>query len=129
MGGAWPTSGQQLGDVHALVAHALDVLDHVQQRGDHAEVGGDGRLQGQQRQDPLLDLEVAPVDAVVVVDDDRRELDVLVLHGLERAIERAHDEVEPSEGLGLEVARAPRGRLPLRPSGMAGVRYPNRPLT
>src|SRR3954454_4837933 len=75
---------QHLGDVDALVAHALDVLDHVQQRGDHAQVRGDGRLQRQQRQDALLDLEIAPVDAVVVEDDDRGELDVLVLQGLQR---------------------------------------------
>ena len=52
-----------------------------------AQVGRDGRLQGQQREDPLLDLEIAPVDAVVVVDDDRRQLDVLVLERLERAVE------------------------------------------
>ena len=79
----------QLGDVHALVAHALDVLDHVQQRGDEPQVAGHRRLQRQQRQDPLVDLQVAAVDAVVVGDDDRRELDVLVLERLERAVELA----------------------------------------
>ena len=33
---------QQLADVHALVAHPLDAHDHVQQRGDEAQVAGDG---------------------------------------------------------------------------------------
>ena len=80
------------------------MLDHVQQRRDHAQVGRDGRLQGQQGQDPLLDLQIAPVDAVVVVDDDRRQLDVLVLQSLERPIHRLDDEVDPAEGLDLEVA-------------------------
>ena len=60
----------QLGDVHALVAHPLDVLDHVQQRGDEAQVAGHGRLERQQREDPLVDLQVAPVDAVVVGDHE-----------------------------------------------------------
>ena len=96
---------EHLGDVHALVAHALDVLDHVQQRGDDAEVGRDGRLQRQQGENPLLDLQVAPVDAVVVVDDDRGELDVLVLERLERAVERGDDEVDPAERLLFEGAK------------------------
>ena len=69
-----------------------------------AQVGRDGRLQGQQGEDPLLDLQIAPVDAVVVMDDDRRELDVLVLERLERAVERRDDEVDPAERLHLEVA-------------------------
>ena len=83
-----PRQRDQLGDVHALVAHALDVLDDVQQRGDDPQVAGDGRLQREQREDPLVDLEVAAVDAVVVGDDDRRELDVLVLERLDHAVDR-----------------------------------------
>ena len=112
----------QLGDVHALVAHALDVLDHVQQRGDEPQVAGHRRLAGEQRQDALVDLEVAAVDAVVVGDDDRGELDVLVLERLERAVELLDDQVEPAERLrprarcssSLEVlaCRAPAIALP-----------------
>ena len=70
-----------------------------------AQVAGHGRLQRQQRQDALVDLQVAPVDAVVVVDDDRRQLDVLVLERLERAVERRDDEVERPERLLLELAQ------------------------
>ena len=80
--------------VHALVAHALDVLDHVQQRRDEPQVAGDRRLQREQRQDALVDLEVAAVEAVVVGDDHRRQLDVLVLERLEHAVELVDDQVE-----------------------------------
>ena len=66
-GGSWPTSGMHLGDVHALVAHPLGVLDHVQQRRDGPQVAGHRRLQREQREDPLVDLEEAAVDPVVVV--------------------------------------------------------------
>ena len=38
-GGSWPAIGISLADVHALVAHPLDVLHHVQQRRDQAQVG------------------------------------------------------------------------------------------
>jgi hypothetical protein len=93
---------QQLGDVHALVPHALGGLDDVQQRRDRAQVAGHGRLQREQGEDPLVDLEVAPVDAVVVGDHDRRELDVLVAQGLEHAVEGRDDHVEGAERLDLE---------------------------
>jgi hypothetical protein len=46
----------ELGDVHALVAHPLHVLDDVQERRDEPQVARDGRLQGEQRQHPLVDL-------------------------------------------------------------------------
>src|SRR5688500_3570979 len=72
---AWPCS-----------SNAFHVLDHVQERGDDPQIARDRRLQGQQRENPLLDLQIAPVDAVVVMDDDRRELDVLMLERLERAV-------------------------------------------
>ena len=96
---------QHLGDVHALVAHPLGVLDHVQQRRDGPQVAGHRRLQRQQREDPLVDLEEAAVDAVVVVDHDRGQLDVLVLERLQRAVERVDDEVERAERLLLEAAQ------------------------
>ena len=91
--------------VHALVAHPLDVLDQVQQRGDEPQVAGDRSLQGEQRQDPLVHLEVAAVEAVVVVDDDRGQLDVLVLERLQRAVELLDDEVDAAEGGGLQLAQ------------------------
>ena len=98
-----PGEGDQLGDVHALVAHPLDVLDHVQQRGDQPQVSGDRRLQGEQREDPLVDLQVAPVDAVVVGDHHLRELDVLVLERLEHAVELLDDQVKAAQRVGFEL--------------------------
>ena len=48
---------------------------------------------------------IAAVDPVVVLHDDRRQLDVLVLERLERAVERVHDQVERAERLHLEPAQ------------------------
>ncbi len=93
----------ELGDVDALVAHALDVLHDVQECGHDAQVAGDGGLQREQGEDALVDLQVAPVDAVVVGDHHGRELDVLVLERLEHAVELLDDEVEAAEGAGLEL--------------------------
>ncbi len=95
----------QLGDVHALVAHALDVLDHVQQRRDEAQVARDRRLQREQREDALVHLQVASVDAVVVGDHHLRELHVLVVQRLEHAVELLDDQVEAAERVGLELAQ------------------------
>ena len=52
-----------------------------------------------------MDLEVAPVDAVVVGDDQAGELHVLVLERLQRAVERLHHHVQSLERLLLEVAQ------------------------
>ena len=93
----------QLGDVHALIAHPLDVHDHVQQRGDQAQVARDGRLQREQREDALVDLQVAPVDAVVVGDHHLRELDVLVVERLQHAVELLDDQVQAAERVLFEL--------------------------
>ena len=100
---------QHLGDVHALVAHALGVLDHVQQRRDDAQVARDRRLQREQREDPLVDLEVAAVDPVVVGDHDRRELDVAVVERLQRAVERRRRPGRARRAPAPRAARAPPG--------------------
>ena len=94
----------ELGDRHALVAHALDVLDEVQQRRDQPQVARHRRLARQQREDALMDLEIAAVEAVVVHDDHRGELDVLVLERLEHAVELLEDHVDPAERGLLEAA-------------------------
>ena len=52
-----------------------------------------------------MDLQVAAVDAVVVVDHDRRQLDVLVAERLERAVERLDHQVERAQRLFLEPAQ------------------------
>ena len=100
-----PHQRHDLGDVHALVAHALGVLDHVQQRRDGPQVAGHRRLQRQQRQDPLVHLQEPAVEPVVVLHDDRRQLDVLVLERLQRAVERRDHEVERAQRLHLQGAQ------------------------
>ena len=77
----------------------------MQQRGDQAQVAGHGRLQREQREDPLVHLQVAPVDAVVVGDHHLRELDVLVVQRLEHAVELLDDQVQAAERVGLELAQ------------------------
>ena len=76
---------------------------HVQQRRDDPQVGRDRCLAREQRQDPLVDLQVAPVDPVVVGDDHPGQLDVLVGDRLERAVELRDDDVHPPERLLLEL--------------------------
>ena len=75
----------------------------MQQRRHEPQVAGDRRLQREQRQHALMDLEVAAVDAVVVGDDDRRQLGVAVRERLERAVEDPDDHVEPAQRLLLEA--------------------------
>jgi hypothetical protein len=50
-----------------------------------------------------MDLEVAAVDAVVVGDHHARQLDVLVLDALERAVKSAGHELEASERVLLQL--------------------------
>src|SRR6185295_12256747 len=59
---------------------------------------------------------------VVVQDHDRGELDVLVVQGLHRAVERADDEVERAEGLRLE-------RLQFLLEVLPSAGHPNLPVT
>ena len=49
-----------------------------------------------------MDLEVAAVEAVVVHDHHRGELDVLVLESLEHAVELLEDHVDPAQRRFLE---------------------------
>jgi hypothetical protein len=104
-GGLIAGEGDELGDVDALVAHALDVLHHVQEGRHDAQIAGDGGLEGEQGEDPLVDLEIAPVDAIVVGDHHLGELDILVLERLEHAVELLDDKVEPAERALLELAQ------------------------
>ena len=60
----------------------------MQQRRDQPQVARDRRLAREQAQDPLVDLEVAAVDAVVVLDHHRGQLGVAVDDGLDRLVER-----------------------------------------
>ena len=93
---------QELGDVDALVPHALDVLDHLEKGRDHPEVARDGRLACQQREHTLVHLEVATIQPVVVLDHELGQLDVGVLDRLGDTVERLRYEVERAERLLLE---------------------------
>ena len=97
----------------------------MQQRRHDPQVAGHRRLQREQREDPLVDLQVAAVEPVVVGDDDRGELDVLVLERLQRAVQRRHDHVERAERLLLERAQLV---LEAEPVGLAR-HQPNLPVT
>ena len=50
-----------------------------------------------------MHLEITAVDPVVVRDHHARELHVLVLNALERAVESGDDELEPAERMLLEL--------------------------
>ena len=86
----------------------------MQQRRQQPQVVGGRRLAREQRQHALMDLEVAPVDPVVVGDDHAGQLDVLVVDRLERAVELGDDQVEAAERLLLE-------RLEVGPEAVAYV--------
>ena len=92
----------QLGDVDALIAHPLGVLDQMQQRGYEPQVAGNRSLQCEQRQDPLMDLEVAAVNPVVVIDHEGRQLNVLVLERFHHAVDLLDNEVKRAERLLFE---------------------------
>ena len=100
------------------------MLDQVQQRRDQPQVAGNRRLPGEQREDALVDLEIAPVEAVVVEDHDRGELDVLVLERLEHAVELLDDHVDPAERGLLEPAQ-----LLLEVLAPLAAHQPNFPVT
>ena len=88
-GGSSPVSGTALAMFTREVAHALDVVVGREQRRDQAQVAGDRRLQRDQVQQALVDVEVAAVDLVVGLDHHAGELDVLVEHRLDSAVGHA----------------------------------------
>ena len=96
----------------------------MQERRDQAQVGGNGRLRGQQGQNRLVDLQVATVDHVVVRDDQLGELGVAMLDRLDGAVELVDDEVEAPESPRLQLLE-----LLVIFSASAASAQPNRPLT
>ena len=62
-----------------------------------------GRLAGEQREDRLVDLEVASVDPIVVGDHQLCELDVLMGQRLERPVQLLDHEVEAGERVRFEL--------------------------
>ena len=72
-------------------------LIDVQQRRDEPQIAGDRRLQREQREDALVDLQVAAVDRSSSAMTICGELDVLVLERLHRAVELVDDQVKAAE--------------------------------
>ena len=102
----------------------------MQQRRDDPQIAGDRRLAGQQRQDPLVDLQIATVDPVVVGDDHPGQLDVLVADRLQRAVELLEHQVHPAERLALELLQCFAELVTCLLHGLAGLlHYPNLPVT
>ena len=90
--------------IHALVAHALDVLMTCSGAATTRRSPATGRLEGEQREDALMDLEVAAVEPGVVGDDElARGSMSSVLERLQHAVELLDDEVEPAERRGLQL--------------------------
>ena len=72
-----------------------------------------------------MDLEVPSVEPVIVLHDDRGELDVVVLERLQRAIQRREHHVERTERLVLQGAQ-----LVLEAESVGLARHqPNFPVT
>jgi len=79
------------------------VHDHVKQGRDEAQVAGHRGLPREQREDALVDLQVAPVEPVVVGDHHPRELHVLAGQRVECAVELLGHDVDRAERLTLEL--------------------------
>ena len=62
-----------LGDVHGLVADALEVGAHLHGRGDEAQVGRHGLLQGEHLQTAVVDLDLEAIHRGVAFDHGLRE--------------------------------------------------------
>ena len=93
----------ELGDVGALIADPFHTADAVQDRGDDSQITRDRRLASQQRQHPLLDLHIAPVDPVIGGDHQRRELDVVGADGCQRPIELFDGKIDALQRLGAQL--------------------------
>jgi hypothetical protein len=65
-----------------------------------------------------VDLEEPAVDAVVVGDDDLRQLDVLVLERLGDPVHLLEDEIDAADDAGLEVAELLLVLDPMRPGDL-----------
>ena len=80
-----------LGDVHAQVAHPLELADHPQRRDDGAQVAGHGLLEGEQEERRVLDLLGRPVDLAVLGDDGLGNLGVAGQQGPARVVDGRAD--------------------------------------
>ena len=126
-GGSWPESGISLAMFTHWSPMRSTCLIMCSSAATSRRSPATGAWQREQREDALVDLEVAAVDAVVVGDHHRGELDVLVLERLEHAVELLDDHVEPAERRFLELLEL---LLEVSASLSRGhALYPNLPVT
>ena len=88
---------------------------------DEPQVRGDRRLQREERQDPVVELEVDPVDLVVARDDTLRPVVVVLDHRLHGVVDGVTGEFAEREQLQLHLVEL-----------LVEVRarhQPNRPVT
>ncbi len=110
---------RQLGDRHALVTDALDVQPRVEDREDETKIACYRRLACKHHLDLPFEGEIAFVDLIVERDDLVAQLDILCSQGVDRATDRAEDDLAGLLKRGLE-----RVELRLQPNS-----HPNRPVT
>jgi hypothetical protein len=85
-----------LGQVHRLVAHALQVQVDVQQGGQQPQVGGDRGLEREEVQNPPLHIQIQPIHLVIAVDDLPAEPQVAAAKRSQRLLQQ-----QPGLGAGL----------------------------
>ena len=78
-----------LGDVHRVVADALQVVRHLDGRDDEAEVAGDRLLEREQRNGEPLDLVLQGIDLAVAGDDGLGLVLVLRQQGVDGEVDEA----------------------------------------
>ena len=108
------------------VAHALEVGAHSHRRHDHAQVGGDGLLAGEQVDRGVVELTTHLVDGLVRLDHGLGELEVGVEEGdgrpaHRRAGEAGHLDELVRDLVELLVERVAHGFLSLRCRGVGAV--------
>jgi hypothetical protein len=90
-----------------MFAHWSPIRFHtaedVQQRCDDPQVAGDRRLAREQRQHALVNLQVPPVDPVIIGDHHPGQLDIPVADRLERPVGLIDHHLETPERLALEL--------------------------
>ena len=78
-----------LRDVHGLVADAFEIAIDARNGQQKAQVGGHGRLQGEQALNALVDLDLHLVDGVFLAEDGFGESLVGVQHGVHGLVDGA----------------------------------------
>ena len=102
-----------------MIAHPLELVAHVVERQQEAQVTGDRLLGGDDRRDLRRQLELGLVDPAIVLDDPQRSLGVVVDERIEGGQDLVLDEdPHPQDG----VLDRPLAAIELRSDGVARTR-------